>query len=150
MKLSDFINPESIKLELSATTREEALDEMVSLFSLEEKNHSMLLKMLLKRERLGSTGVGKSVAIPHGRSLVITRLMIAFARSTKGIDFDSIDKEPVHLIFVIVAPPQEISNLYLPILGRIAELMKHPENREALMACSTVEEFLAALETMEG
>lgn len=150
MKISDFISPESVKLELSATNREDALEELVSLFNLDEKNHSMLLKMLKKRERLGSTGVGKGVAIPHGRSLVITRLMIACARSSKGIEFDSIDGEPVHMIFVIVAPPQEISNLYLPVLGKIAEMLKHPENLEILQACGTIDEFLMALETMEG
>ncbi len=102
--------------------------------------------MLKRRENLGSTGIGRRIAIPHCRSLVVNRLRVAFGRKMAGIDFDAIDKKSVQHIFLIVAPPLEVSNQYLPVLGRIAQFGKEPDVPESLTQIETPEEFIALLE----
>ncbi len=150
MKVIDFLAEESINLDLQATTKDDVLGELVRQLDLDEKNAAVVLRMLKKREHMGSTGIGRGVAIPHGRSLVISRLMMAAGRSSAGIDFNAMDDKPVHLFFLIVAPPQEISNIYLPTLGRIAQFLKDPENRDALMKIETAKEFRELVGKAEG
>jgi mannitol/fructose-specific phosphotransferase system IIA component (Ntr-type) len=102
--------------------------------------------LLKKRENLGSTGIGKGVAIPHCRSLVVDRLRVVYGRKADGLDFDAIDGKPVHHIFLIVAPPVEISNQYLPVLGKIAQFCKNPKNLLRLDDIETPEEFFKVLD----
>ncbi len=105
------------------------------------KDKALVLEMLTRRESLGSTGIGKSIAIPHGRSLAAPELSIVFARSSKGIDFEAVDKKPVHLFFLIVAPPHDRSNIYLPVLGKIVEKVKEARIRSKLMKVEEFEEL---------
>jgi mannitol/fructose-specific phosphotransferase system IIA component (Ntr-type) len=146
MQLRDFFTLEAINLDLVAETKDEALRELVDLLGLDEKSRGILFKMLKRRENLGSTGIGRRIAIPHCRSLVVNRLRVAFGRKISGIDFDAIDKKPVQHIFLIVAPPLEVSNQYLPVLGRIAQFGKEPDVPERLTQIETPEEFIALLE----
>lgn len=129
--------------ELKATEKWDALGEMVDHLYLSRRirDKSLVLEMLTAREQLGSTGIGKGIAIPHGRTLVAPELSLLFARSTKGIDFDSLDQQPVHLFFLIVAPPQERSNVYLPLLGKIVEKVKEARVRSKLMKMEDFEEI---------
>ncbi len=150
MKVVDFLAEESINLDLQATTKDEVLGELVERLELDEKNVAVVLRMLKKREHMGSTGMGRGIAIPHGRSLVISRLRVAVGRSTAGIDFNAMDGKPVHLFFLIVAPPQEISNIYLPTLGRIAQFLKDPDNREALLTADSASAFRELMARIEG
>ena len=145
MQLRDFFSEDAIKLDLEAETKDEALKELVGLLGLDEKSQGILFKMLKRRENLGSTGIGRRIAIPHCRSLVVNRLRVAFGRKPGGIDFDAIDKKPVQNIFLIVAPPLEVSNQYLPVLGKIAQFAKDPEVPDLLMALETPEAFLDLL-----
>jgi mannitol/fructose-specific phosphotransferase system IIA component (Ntr-type) len=101
---------------------------------------------LKRRETLGSTGVGKGIAIPHCRSLLVSNLRLAYGRKLEGMDFDSIDGDPVQHFFLIVAPPIEVSNQYLPVLGKIAQFAKDPDIPLRLAELSTPEEFLRLLE----
>jgi len=146
MQLREFFSPDAITLSLQATTKDEALKELIGLLDLDEKSDGILYKMLKRRENLGSTGIGRSIAIPHCRSLVVNRLRVAFGRSAKGIDFKSIDDKPVNYVFLIVAPPIEVSNQYLPVLGRIAQFSKETDVPERLAELEAPEEFLALLE----
>lgn len=146
MQLREFFSPDAITLSLQATTKDEALKELIGLLDLDEKSDGILYKMLKRRENLGSTGIGRSIAIPHCRSLVVNRLRVAFGRSVKGIDFKSIDDKPVNYVFLIVAPPIEVSNQYLPVLGRIAQFSKETDVPERLAELEAPEEFLALLE----
>ncbi len=146
MRLTEFFSKEAIKLNLESTTKDEVLNELTGLLGLEEKARSTLLKMLKRRENLGSTGIGRGIAIPHCRSLVVNRLRVAFARKPEGIDFKAIDDKPVYYFFLIVAPPLEVSNLYLPVLGRIAQFAKEPDVPERLAKIQTPEEFLQLLD----
>ncbi len=127
MQLRDFFSTDSVKLELEADTKDEALKELIGVLGLDEKSAGILFKMLKRRENLGSTGIGRGIAIPHCRSLVVNRLRVAFGRKSSGIDFKAIDDKPVQYIFLIVAPPLEVSNQYLPVLGRIAQFSKDPD-----------------------
>jgi len=129
--------------DLNATTKDELLKEIVDQFVKVKylKNSDIVLDMLKQREVLGSTGIGKGVAIPHGRTTSASDIMIAFGRSKNGIDYDSIDGKPVNLIFMIIAPPQDPNNRYLPILGKMVEILSKSKNRAKLSDAETFEEF---------
>ena len=118
---------------------------MVELLQLDRRSQEMLLNLLRKREELGSTGIGSGVAIPHSRSLVVERLRVAFGRKLTGLDFGAVDGKPVRYLFLIVAPPVEVSNQYLPVLGRIAQFCKNAPNLARLERVSTPGEFLDVL-----
>ena len=119
MELRDFFAEDAIKLDLEGATKDDILRELIALLTLGEKDEGVLFKMLKRRENLGSTGIGRGIAIPHCRSLVVNRLRVAFGRKPAGVDFKAIDERPVHFFFLIVAPPLEVSNQYLPVLGKI-------------------------------
>jgi len=146
MKLRELFTVESVKLDLEADSKDAVLEELVTLLGLDDKSEAILVKTLKRRETLGSTGVGKGIAIPHCRSLLVSNLRLAYGRKLAGMDFDSIDHEPVQHFFLIVAPPIEISNQYLPVLGKIAQFAKDPDIPQRLTEISTSEEFLALLE----
>ena len=146
MRLREFFSEDAIKLELESTTKDTVLKELVSLLKLDEKAQAMLFKMLKRRETLGSTGIGQAIAIPHCRSLVVTRLRCVFGKSTKGIDFKAIDDQPVNYVFLIVAPPLEVSNQYLPVLGKIAQFAKEGDVTSRLAKLKSPAEFLKLLE----
>ncbi len=149
MRLREFFSADAIKLELEGNTKDELLKELVSLLSLDEKSDGTLFKMLKRRENLGSTGIGRGIAIPHCRSDVVSHLRVAFGRKPAGVDFKAIDNKPVHDFFLIVAPPMEVSNQYLPVLGKIAQFAKEPDIPERLARLETPEHFLTLLEEQE-
>jgi mannitol/fructose-specific phosphotransferase system IIA component (Ntr-type) len=146
MELREFFSEDAVKLELEGTTKDEILKELISLLKLDDKAEGMLFKMLKRRENLGSTGIGRGIAIPHCRSLVVNRLRVAFGRKKSGLDFKAIDDKPVQFFFLIVAPPLEVSNQYLPVLGKIAQFSKEPDVPERLLTLPTPADFMALLE----
>jgi PTS system nitrogen regulatory IIA component len=146
MELRDFFSEDAIKLELEGTTKDEILKELIGLLGLDDKSEGMLFKMLKRRENLGSTGIGRGIAIPHCRSLVVSKLRVAFGRKTVGVDFKAIDDKPVYFFFLIVAPPLEVSNQYLPVLGKIAQFSKEADVPERLLKLQQPREFMQLLE----
>ena len=146
MKLRELLTADVVNLELESEAKDDILRELVSLLGMDEKSEAILFKTLKRRENLGSTGIGKGIAIPHCRSLVVTRLRLAYGRKPSGVDFKAIDDQPVRNFFLIVAPPLEVSNQYLPVLGKIAQFAKDPDVPAQLMEINTPEEFLALLE----
>lgn len=146
MELREFFSEDVVKLDLDATTKDDVLKEMIALLDVDEKSESILYKMLKRRENLGSTGIGQGIAIPHCRSLVVNRLRVAFGRKREGVDFRAIDEQPVHNIFLIVAPPLEVSNQYLPVLGKIAQFSKESDVPSRLEEIASPREFLELLE----
>src|SRR5678816_3688803 len=133
MELREFFSEDVIKLELEGTTKDEVLKELIALLGLDDKSEGMLFKMLKRRENLGSTGIGRGIAIPHCRSLVVNKLRVAFGRKSSGLDFKAIDEKPVNFFFLIVAPPLEVSNQYLPVLGKIAQFSKESDVPQRLL-----------------
>ncbi len=146
MELREFFNIDLVKLDLHGESKDDILKELISLLGLDEKSQGILFKMLKRRENLGSTGIGRAIAIPHCRSLVVNRLRVAFGRKSEGIDFKAIDGQPVRFFFLIVAPPLEVSNQYLPVLGKIAQFAKEPSVTAQLAELNTPEQFLQLLE----
>ncbi|MCC6319410.1 MAG: PTS sugar transporter subunit IIA [Gemmatimonadaceae bacterium] len=146
MELREFFSEDAIKLDLEGGTKDEILKELIGLLKLDEKSESMLFKMLKRRENLGSTGIGRNIAIPHCRSLVVNKLRVAFGRRVEGLDFKAIDEKPVRFFFLIVAPPLEVSNQYLPVLGKIAQFSKEPDVPDRLLGIQSPAEFMALLE----
>jgi len=145
MELREFFSLDAVQLDLQGSTKDDILKELIGLLKIDEKSEGMLFKMLKRRENLGSTGIGRGIAIPHCRSLVVNKLRVAFGRKSAGIDFKAMDDKPVHFFFLIVAPPLEVSNQYLPVLGKIAQFGKETDVPEKLTALATPEDFMALL-----
>jgi PTS system nitrogen regulatory IIA component len=129
--------------DLKADNKRDALAEMVEpvcdQFHLKDKD--IVLEMLLNRESLGSTAIGKGVAFPHGRTLAVPELSLVFGRSAAGIEFDAVDKKPAHLFFLIIAPPQDKDNLYLQVLGQMVDLIKEDDARDRITQVTSFEEL---------
>jgi mannitol/fructose-specific phosphotransferase system IIA component (Ntr-type) len=147
VRLREFFSEDAINQHLQSTTKDDVLKELVGLLKLDEKAEQTLVKMLKRRETLGSTGIGQNIAIPHCRALVVNQLRVAFGRKLEGIDFNAIDGKPVNYFFLIVAPPLEVSNQYLPVLGKIAQFAKEPDVPAKLAKLTTPQEFLQLLES---
>lgn len=146
MKLREFFTADVVSLNLQSDSKDDILKELVALLHLDPKSEGILFKTLKRRENLGSTGIGRGIAIPHCRSLVVNRLRLAYGRKPDGIDFKAIDGAPVHNFFLIVAPPLEVSNQYLPVLGKIAQFGKDPTVPTSLTELTNPQEFLSLLE----
>jgi nitrogen PTS system EIIA component len=145
MQLADFYSPDTISVDLQGRGKDEILAELVGLLRLDERSTDTLLRVLQRRETLGSTGVGRGIAIPHCRSLVVNRVRLAYGHHRQGVEYQAIDNRPVFDFFLIVAPPLEISNQYLPILGKIAQFAKDADIPERLAGLRTADDFLRLL-----
>jgi PTS system nitrogen regulatory IIA component len=147
MELREFFAEDAVQLELTGTTKDDILKELIGLLRLPEKDEATLFKMLKRRENLGSTGMGRGIAIPHCRSMVVNKLRVAFGRKKAGVDFKALDDKPVQFFFLIVAPPLEVSNQYLPVLGKIAQFSKEGDVPEKLMSITDPRQFMELLAT---
>lgn len=143
-----MLRADRINLDLKSKKKSEVLRELVQMIRSGD-TADQLLQTLQKREELGSTGIGKGIAIPHGRSLLLDKLEIAVGRSIKGVEFDAIDKKPVHLFFLVMAPPQDPGNQYLITLGRIALVCQELTKRRQLFDPQTPEEFIELVRSLE-
>ena len=146
MKLRELFTSDVVNLNLTSESKDETIDQLVSLLQLDEKSEAVLYKTLKRRENLGSTGIGRGIAIPHCRSLVVSRLRLAYGRRPGGVEFKAIDDDPVYNFFLIVAPPLEVSNQYLPVLGKIAQFAKEEDVPDLLAGLEGPEDFLKLLE----
>jgi len=132
---------------LRARTKESVLEELVDCFVQAKflRNPTIALEMVHRREQLGSTGIGHGIAIPHGRTTAAAEVMIAFGYSKNGIDWQAMDGKPVHLMFMVLAPPQELNNRYLPVLGRLVEVLSEPHHRDKFHSVGTYSDFINLL-----
>jgi PTS system nitrogen regulatory IIA component len=148
IRLSEFFEEDLFVPQFRSKDKEGVLKELVDVLVRADriKEGNILLEMLRQREHLGSTGIGRGVAVPHGRTLALTRLCVVFGRASEGVDFDAMDGKPVHLVFLTVAPPQERSNLYLPVLGKIVEMVKSAKSRRRLVNAGSFDEVAEILE----
>src|SRR5436189_4443808 len=107
MKVLEFLDPKSIAIDLKSTNKQEVITELCQLLQAngQIKEAVGVIEALMQREKLGSTGIGQGVAIPHGKSEAADKLVGALGISKKGVNFDALDGEPVHVIFLLVAPP---------------------------------------------
>jgi PTS system nitrogen regulatory IIA component len=142
MKLSEIIEEEDIILDLKAKDKKEVLEELVEPITNHEPtiDKGSLVRVLLDRERLGSTGIGDGVAIPHGKFPGVKYPIMSFGRSRKGLDFESMDGEPAYLFFLLVAP-ENAASVHLETLAKIARILKNSSFRKVLMEASTRREL---------
>jgi PTS system nitrogen regulatory IIA component len=147
MKILDILDKESIVTELKGASKKQVLEELIEAL-LEKRPHldrENLMRVLLERERLGSTGIGDGIAIPHGKLKDLDQLALSFGKSTRGIDFESMDGKPVHLFFLLVAP-ESCAGIHLRALAKIARLLKNGTVRKRLGAVSTREEVYSVIQ----
>jgi nitrogen PTS system EIIA component len=133
MKIVEFLNDKAVNVNLKATSKEAILRELVDLLAKAEgiRNKEELLKVLLARESLGSTGNGQSVGIPHAKTNIVKKIVAAFGISKSGVAFDALDGEPVHIFFLLVAP-EDSAGPHLKALARISRLLKDKYFRDSL------------------
>ncbi|RLA92695.1 MAG: PTS sugar transporter subunit IIA [Deltaproteobacteria bacterium] len=142
MKITELMNKYLIIPQLSTKTKKEVLKELVDCIVRKEKEveSNELLRVLLEREELGSTGIGDGIAIPHGKVKKIKKLIVSFGRSIEGVDFQSMDGKPTHLIFLLIAP-ENSAGIHLKALARISRLLKDGRFRKNLMEANTPQEI---------
>ena len=135
MKISELLDSRAIVADLKAKDKSKALIELTdSLISCEPSlSRDDVIAVLQERERLGSTGIGDGVAIPHGKLAGIPELKLVFGRSHSGVDFESMDGQPAHLFFLLIAPEESVG-VHLKTLARISKLLKDVAVRKKLMA----------------
>ncbi|MCK5256987.1 MAG: PTS sugar transporter subunit IIA [Deltaproteobacteria bacterium] len=144
MKQSDllsFFHEDLFIPELKASSKDGVLKEMASWLESKKKVYrtSIIYDLLKNREKLGSTGIGGGIAIPHCRSIAVEKLTVLFAIKSKGIDFKSTDKKSVKLFFMVAAPPQDVN--YLVFLGKLVEVLTDKKIKKMLLKVKSFEEF---------
>jgi len=133
MNMRDALKESCVIADLKGVTKDEVLKEMAS--SLKEagfiSNVEEAVNVILERERLGSTGIGDGIAIPHGKMKGIDHILCAFGRSKEGVDFDAVDGKPVHILFLLLAP-EDSAGLHIQMLSRISRILRDPSLRKRL------------------
>ena len=146
MKIKGLLKPEDIIPVLSAVTKEEALAELAAKVS--EQNPGLdrneIVRILVERERLGSTGIGDGIAIPHGKLKRIDKPVMAVGRSVRGVAFNSLDNRPVRLFFLLLAP-EEAVGIHLKMLARISRILKDPAVRKGLFDAADADEIYSSI-----
>ncbi|HOJ13746.1 MAG TPA: PTS sugar transporter subunit IIA [Deltaproteobacteria bacterium] len=141
MKIADILSPECVISDLRGATKKEILEELALPVSrIHRINLDEIVSILMAREQLGSTGMGDGVAIPHGKVPGLKDIVGALGKSAKGLDFDSIDKKPCHIFFMLLAPSTFVTQ-HLKALARVATLLKDPSLRHRIMESSSASEI---------
>jgi mannitol/fructose-specific phosphotransferase system IIA component (Ntr-type) len=148
--LEKLLDKDRILLDLQAKKKKEVLLELCGALGLSDEKQRIIIDALLKRESIGSTGIGKGIAIPHTRSLVLDKVHLVLGRSKNGVDFDALDGKPVYLFFLLCAPPQDPGTIYLLTLGKIAQIARKLSKSKDYMELDDPEDFLKHLISLEG
>ncbi|HPN65460.1 MAG: PTS system fructose-specific EIIABC component [Candidatus Aerophobetes bacterium ADurb.Bin490] len=150
MRILDFLEKDSIELNLKAKNKKEAIEEIVEI--LKKKNaiidKDITIESLLEREELGSTGVGQGIAIPHSKTKGVKELIGAFAISKNGVEFDALDGEPVNIFFLLLAP-EGAAGVMLKALARVSNFLKNKYYRKKILEASDKEAVIQIIEEEE-
>jgi PTS system nitrogen regulatory IIA component len=143
MKLVDILLPGAISVDLGSPSKKEVLTDLCGLLAKTGQlpDAKGMVEILLEREALGSTGIGQGVAIPHGKSPSVKAQAAALGISKRGVDFESLDGEPVHIVFLLIAPPDAAGN-HLKALAKVSRLLKDKFFRQALKDSKSADEIL--------
>ena len=146
-EIRDVLKPAFINFDLQATDKQAAISELANTFVSEGvvTNENVYVKAVMKREEESTTGIGFGVAIPHGKSVAVTEPSLAFGRSQTGIQYDSMDGKPVHLMFLI-AVPETSNEEHLRILSKLSRKLMHEDVRQKLMTVTNIEEIYQIFE----
>ncbi len=145
MKITDFIPEKAIFCEIKAKDKWNFFSEVAKrLATILDQPSEVLEKVLVEREKLSTTAIGNEIAIPHSRVPGLNHIIVAVAKKKEGLDFEALDKRPVKLIFVVLAPEGE-ANTYLKILAYLAKLLSDKTTRDRLIKASSEKEILKIL-----
>lgn len=134
MRLVDILKESSVISDIKGKTKKEILTELAGQLNASGliKDIEPVVKIIMEREALGSTGIGDGVAIPHGKMAGSGNILCVFGRSKKGVDFDAVDGQPVHIFFLVLAP-EDSASLHLKVLSRISKILRDPSFRKRLL-----------------
>ncbi|MBF0533136.1 MAG: PTS sugar transporter subunit IIA [Candidatus Omnitrophica bacterium] len=149
MNLTDFISRDAVTINLKSQGKEDVIAELVELLvetsAIDRKHKKKIVEILMAREALGSTAIGQGIAIPHGKYEGAKQLIGCLGISKKGVDFDSLDGEPAHIFFLLIAPADS-AGPHLKALARISRLLKDKFIRESLKSAKDEKEMMAIIE----
>jgi len=147
LKIMDILVKDAAILDLASDSKEAVIEEIARAAADAEPalNASRLQEVLMDREALQSTGIGEGVAIPHGKISGLDRIVASFARSVKGVDFESIDGQPTHLFFLLVVP-EHSGGQHLKALARVSRFFRDPDFRQKLIAAGSLDEVFRCVQ----
>ena len=146
MKIVDVLQKEAILVDLKATDKKGAIEELVvPVARIAGVEQDDMVRVLMDRERLGSTGIGNGIGIPHGKLRNLESLVLGFGISRKGVDFESMDHRPTHIFFLLITP-ENSTGLHLKLLARISRILKSDSFREQLLSASDADEIFSVIQ----
>ena len=149
MKILDVLLKEAILSDLKADDKKGVLEELVTpVARIADINHDYLVKVLMERERLGSTGIGEGIGIPHGKVKDLESLVLGFGLSRKGVDFDSMDGHPAYIFFLLLTP-ENSTGLHLKLLARISRILKNDLFKQKLLGATNRDEIYSIIKEEE-
>ncbi|MFO7837959.1 MAG: PTS sugar transporter subunit IIA [Desulfosalsimonadaceae bacterium] len=149
MKILDFLYKETILTDLQATDKKGVLEELtLPVARVTKADHKELVRVLIEREHLGSTGIGDGVGIPHGKLKSLHELILGFGLSLKGVNFEALDKRPTHIFFLLLTP-DDSAGMHLQLLARISKLLKDEGFKKRLMQASESQEVIRTIEEVD-
>ena len=150
MTLLHILSPESTIVDLKGETKEEIIAELVNSLHLGDaiNDKDKVLQAVLEREKIMSTGIGDGIAIPHGKSDAVVKLVAALGTQKRGVDFEALDGEPAYVFFLLVSPAN-VSGPHIKALARISRLLKNDDFKKRLIAASSSEEIISVIQKEE-
>jgi PTS system nitrogen regulatory IIA component len=146
MKILEVLPKEAIIANLKAKDKKGILEELVMpITQTTNLNREDLVRVLMERERLGTTGIGGGIGIPHGKLKELDSLILGFGLSRRGVDFESMDGRPTHIFFLLLTP-ENSTNLHLRVLARISKILKHEPFKERLLNAADSDEIYAVIQ----
>ena len=151
MKMMDFLHEKAISVDIKATKKSDVIKELVDLLSQTHslKQNDKLIKTLMNRESLGSTGIGQGIGIPHAKSDIVHELIGVLGISKAGVDFDSLDGEPTH-IFILLVAPEDAAGPHLKALAKISRMLKDKFIRDSLIAAKDPKAVIDIISQEDG
>ena len=149
MKILDFIDPKKIITALKATDKKGVLEELtLPVADITQIEHKELVRVLIEREHLGSTGIGNGIGIPHGKLKNLQSLILGVGISRKGVNFDAMDKKPTHIFFLLLTPDNS-TDLHLKLLARISKILKEESFKDKILVSSDKEEVIRLIQGID-
>jgi PTS system nitrogen regulatory IIA component len=149
MKILDFLTPETILTDLKSGDKKGVLEELtLPIAIITGIEHKELVRVLIEREHLGSTGIGKGIGIPHGKLKNLPSLMLGVGLSRKGVNFDALDGKPTHIFFLLLTPERS-TDLHLKLLARISKILKEETFKGKIMNSRDRDEVIRLIQGID-
>ncbi len=149
MKILDFLDPKTIITELKSTDKKGVLEELtLPVSDITQIEHKELVRVLIEREHLGSTGIGNGIGIPHGKLKNLPSLILGVGLSRKGVNFDSMDKKPTHIFFLLLTPDNS-TDLHLKLLARISKILKEESFKDKILSSSDKDDVIRLIQGID-